>query len=263
MNKYIYIMKIRIQTVLTYRFDMILTILVQCVTMFAVCYFWLVVYGDKDSVLDVNGKSMLTYTTVSILMGNLFTMRVQERVMDSIRTGNIALDMLKPMNLYVSYLAEDFGEAVVAFFQKVLPLLVIGSCMFGVPAAASAVHFLLFLVSFLLAYFINWLLAALMGLAAFRTIQMGPMLSVKTYIIKLLSGSMIPLWFFPESLRKVLELLPFVNIYQVPLGIYIGKYQVSAALFHMSVQLFWNMALLLVFIVLQKKMAEQIMVQGG
>ncbi len=263
MEKYFYIMKIKIQTVLSYRFDVILTILGQCVTMFAVCYFWLVVYGDKESVLNVSGKSMLTYTTISILMGNLFTMNVQERIVDSIRTGNIALDMLKPMNIYVSYLAEDFGEAVVAFFQKVLPLLVIGSLMFGIPKAASAVHFLLFAGSFIFAYFINWLLAALLGLVAFKTIQMGPMMAVKTYIIKLLSGSIIPMWFFPDNLQKVLEMLPFVNIYQVPLGIYIGKYSMEAALFHMSVQLFWNLGLLFIFIFLQKAMTEQIMVQGG
>lgn len=263
MNKYIYITKIKIQTILTYRFDIILTILGQCVTMFAVCYFWLVVYGDQESVLNVSGKSMLTYTTISILMGNLFTMNVQERVVDSIRTGNIALDMLKPMNIYISYLAEDLGEAVVAFFQKVLPLLVIGSLMFGIPKAASAAHFLLFTVSFIFAYFINWLLAALLGLAAYRTIQMGPMMAVKTYLIKLLSGSMIPMWFFPEGLRKLLEILPFINIYQVPLAIYIGKYSAASALLPMSVQLFWNFVLLLLFAFLQKKMADQIMVQGG
>lgn len=263
MKKYTYIMKIKIQTVISYRFDILLTILGQCVTMFAVCYFWLTVYGDKESVLDVSGKNMLTYTTISILMGNLFTMNVQERIVDSIRTGNIALDMLKPMNIYVSYLAEDLGEAVVAFFQKVLPLLVIGSLMFGIPKAASVTHFLLFAVSFICAYFINWLLAALLGLAAFRTIQMGPMMAVKTYIIKLLSGSIIPMWFFPDNLQKVLEILPFVNIYQVPLGIYIGKYSAVSALSHISIQLFWSLSLLLIFILLQKKMTEQIMIQGG
>lgn len=263
MKKYTYIMKIKIQTVISYRFDILLTILGQCVTMFAVCYFWLVVYGDRQSVLNVSGKSMLTYTTISILMGNLFTMNVQERIVDSIRTGNIALDILKPMNIYISYLAEDFGAAIVAFFQRVIPLLVIGSLMFGIPKAASAVHFLLFAVSFMCAYFINWLLAALLGLVAFKTIQMGPMMAVKTYIIKLLSGSIIPMWFFPDNLQKVLEILPFVNIYQVPLGIYIGKYSTISALSHISIQLFWNLILLLIFVVLQKKMTEQIMIQGG
>lgn len=263
MKKYLYIMKIRIQTVLSYRFDVILTILGQCVTMFAICYFWLVIYGDRETVLEVSGKSMLTYTTISILIGNLFTMNVQHRIVDSIRTGNVALDMLKPMNIYLSYLAEDLGEAVVAFCQKVLPLLLISALMFGLPRPASSIHFLLFIVSFVFAYFINWLLAALLGLLAFKTMSMGPMMAVKTYIIKLLSGSMIPLWFFPDIMQKILGLLPFVNIYQVPLGIYIGKYSIESAFSYLLIQFFWDLALLAAFVVLERKMAEQVLVQGG
>lgn len=263
MNKYLYIMKTKIQTVLSYRFDVLSTIFVQCITMFAICYFWLAVYGETDSAQGVSGKDMLTYTTISILMGNLLTMNVQHRIVDSIRTGNVALDMLKPMNIYFSYLAEDLGEAVVAFFQKALPLLLISSLMFGLPKVASPVHFILFLFSFVFSWFINWLLAAMLGLWAFRTFSMGPMMAVKTYIIKLLSGSVIPLWFFPDMLQRILELLPFVNIYQVPLGIYIGKYSIRSSLEHMAVQLFWDVALLAVFTVLQRKMAEQVLVQGG
>lgn len=263
MNKYLYIMKTKIQTALSYRFDVISTIFVQCITMFAICYFWTAVYGETDSAQGVSGKDMLTYTTISILMGNLLTMNVQHRIVDSIRTGNVALDMLKPMNIYVSYLAEDFGEAVVAFFQKVLPLCIISSLMFGLPKAASAMHFFLFLCSFVCSYFINWLLAAMIGLWAFRTFSMGPMMAVKTYIIKLLSGSIIPVWFFPDMLQQVLEVLPFVNIYQTPLGIYIGKYSIQSALGHMAVQLFWDVALQAAFVALQRKMEQQVLVQGG
>ena len=256
-------MKTKIQTVLSYRFDVISTIFVQCITMFAICYFWMAVYGDTDSAQGVSSQDMLTYTTISILMGNLLTMNVQHRIVDSIRTGNVALDMLKPMNIYISYLAEDFGEAVVAFFQKVLPLLVISSLMFGLSKAASTMHFLLFLFSFIFSYFINWLLAAMLGLWAFRTFSLGPMMAVKTYIIKLLSGSIIPVWFFPDKLQGILEFLPFVNIYQTPLGIYIGKYSVQSALEHMAVQLFWDAVLLTLFVALQRKMAQQVLVQGG
>ncbi|MCM1126999.1 MAG: ABC-2 family transporter protein [Lachnospiraceae bacterium] len=263
MNKYLYIMKVKIQTVLSYRFDVISTIFVQCITMFAICCFWMAVYGETDSAQGVSGKDMLTYTTISILMSNLLTMNVQHRILDSIRTGNVALDMLKPVNIYFLYLAEDLGEAAAAFFQKVLPLLLISSLMFGLPKAASSIHAILFLFSFIFSYFINWLLAAMLGLWAFKTFSMGPMMAVKTYIIKLLSGSMIPLWFFPDMLQRILEFLPFVNIYQVPLGIYIGKYSAWTALEHMSVQLFWDVLLLVAFALLQRKMAEQVLVQGG
>lgn len=263
MKAYLYVAKIRIQTALAYRFDMISTILVQCIVMFAISYFWIAAYGGTESVLDISKKSMLTYATISILMGNLLTMNVQYRIVDSIRNGNVALDILKPINVYGIYMAEDIGDVINAFCQKVVPLLIISTIMFGFPKASSGVNFILFLVSFIMAYLINWLLAALMGLCAFQTLSMGPMMAVKGYIIKLLSGSFIPLWFFPQGLQNVLECLPFVGIYQVPLGIYIGKYTVENMVFRMGIQLIWVLVLLVGFIALQKKMAEKVLIQGG
>lgn len=263
MKAYLFAAKLKIQTALAYRFDMLSTIFVQCIVMFAISYFWIAAYGGTDSVLDVSKKSMLTYTTISILMGNLLTMNVQSRIIDNIRTGNVALDMLKPVNIYGIYLAEDIGELVISFFQRVLPLLLISTFMFGLPAPASVAHFALFLPSFVLAYLINWLLAALLGLWAFQAISLGPMKAVKSYIIKLLSGSIIPLWFFPYELQVVLELLPFVSIYQVPLGIYIGKYSIQEGILRMGLQLFWVLVLWGIFQAVQKKMVVRVLVQGG
>lgn len=263
MKAYFFIAKLKIQTALAYRFDMISTIFVQCIVMFAISYFWVAAYGGQESVMDVSRKSMLTYTTISILMGNMLTMNVQYRIVDSIRSGNVAIDMLKPISIYGIYLAEDIGDMVISFFQKAAPLLIISTIMFGLPKPASVPAFILFLISFALSYFINWLLAALLGLCAFQTLSLGPMMAVKGYIIKLLSGSIIPLWFFPHTLQVIFEALPFVSIYQVPLGIYIGKYAMEDMVFRMGLQLAWVLILFGIFHMVQRKMADRVLIQGG
>lgn len=263
MKAYLFAAKLRIQTALAYRFDILSTIFVQCIVMFAISFFWIAAYGGDDSVLDVSRKSMLTYTTISILMGNMLTMNVQHRIVDSVKNGNVAVDMLKPVSIYGLYLAEDIGDFVLSVFQKVIPLFIISTIMFGLPKPSSAVSLILFLISFVFAYFINWLLAALLGMCAFQTLSMGAMMAVKSYIIKLLSGSIIPLWFFPHELQVVLELLPFVSIYQLPLGIYIGKYTLDDILLRMGIQLSWVLILLIIFNTVQKKMADRVLIQGG
>lgn len=58
--------------------------------------------------------------------------------------------------------------------RKPFPLLLVGTVLFGFPAPASAVHLLLFLFSFAIGYLINWILAALLGLCAFKTLTLGP-----------------------------------------------------------------------------------------
>jgi ABC-2 type transport system permease protein len=100
-------------------------------------------------------------------------------------------------------------------------------------------------------------------MCAFKVISMGPVRNVKGFIMKLLSGSVIPLWFFPEGFQTVLEFLPFVNIYQLPLGIYIGQYTLGEMVRRTVLQMFWCAALWLIFQAVQKKAAAAVLIQGG
>ncbi|MDE7418281.1 MAG: ABC-2 family transporter protein [Lachnospiraceae bacterium] len=263
MKAYLFIVKIRIQSALAYRFNVISTILIQCLLMFAMACFWKAAYGGAEVVSGVGEQDMITYTIISVIMGNLMTMGVEGRIESSIRSGSVALDLLKPVSTYGIYLAEDLGDMVIAFFQVAVPLIILAAAMFGFPVPASTGHFILFLLSFCIGYLINWLLAALLGMLAFRVISMGPIRNVKGFIMKLLSGSVIPLWFFPEGFRVFLEFLPFVNIYQLPLGIYIGQYTYGEMLQRTGIQLFWCLALWLIFDIVQKKATASVLIQGG
>lgn len=263
MRPYLYIAKIKIQSSLAYRFDVLSTIFIQSIVMLAAAFFWSAVYGVRESAMGVTGKSMLTYVIVSSFIGCLFTNGVEERIIDSVRRGSIATDMIKPVNLFGIFLAEDLGNIASAFFQKALPLLVVASLLIHFPLPASGIHLLLFFISFLLSYAINWLLSAIFGMWAFTLISLGPMKAVKLHLVSLLSGSIVPLWFFPSWLQTVLGLLPFPYIYQLPLSIFIGKYDFITIAAQMGIQLAWVIVLLFVFMFLQRKATSRVLVQGG
>ena len=263
MKSYFFISKIKIQTALAYRFNVISTILIQCLIMYAMSCFWIAAYDGTQTVAGVSQRDMITYTMISVAIGNLLTIGVQSRIAKSVRTGSVALDMLKPVCIYGIYLAEDIGDALAALFQKAVPLVLVGTLLFGAPRPASLLHFILFLFSFAIGYIINWILAALLGLCAFKTLTLGPLANAKGFIMKLLSGSIFPLWFFPAGFRRVLELLPFMNIYQLPLGIYIGQYSMEEILLRTALQMVWCGALWLLFDILQKKASAVVLIQGG
>ena len=115
MKAYLFVTKIRIQSALAYRFNVISTILIQCLLMFAMACFWNAAYGGTESVSGVREQDMLTYTMVSVIMGNLLTMGVEGRIESSVKSGSVALDMLKPVNIYGIYLAEDLGDSSAAY----------------------------------------------------------------------------------------------------------------------------------------------------
>ena len=260
---YLYVYKIRIQRSLAYHYDVYGNILMQCIIMFAAAFFWRALYAGETVVQGVAAEQMYIYTVVSTAMSVFFMNDVEQRVMRSVEKGTIAMDMLKPISLYGIFFFEDLGKLTALLFQNLLPILLIGSLFITVPKPVSGVAFLLFLVSLIMAYLIHWLLAACFSMWAFVAINMSPLLQVKKHLIRLLSGSIIPLWFFPDWLSNVLNCLPFVYIYQLPLDIFIGKEDMSNILPRLGIQAVWVGVLFVLFSILQKNVLKKVMVQGG
>lgn len=263
MKAYIYVAKMRIQTMMAYRVHVWTFLLMQSLLMIAVGFFWRAVYGDTEAVHGVSGNVMITYTVVSMIMSALYYMGVEDRVSDAVKSGSIATDMIKPINLFKLYFAEDVGNIIFNLFFSALPMFVVAVLIFGLPVPASTEHFWLFLASFILGYGINWTFSATFSMIAFTAIDLGPVFSIKYHFVNMLSGAIIPLWFFPEWLRNVLYYLPFVYMFQEPLSMYIGKYTPEECLSKLGIQAAWFVGLLIILIFAQNRATRRVLVQGG
>lgn len=171
--------------------------------------------------------------------------------------------MMKPISLFGMFLAEDIGSIIALIFQNMLPILLIGSLMIKVPVMADIRDLPMFVISVVESFLINWLIAALFGMMAFATINNNALIQVKKHLIRLLAGSIIPIWFFPESVSKVLSALPFVYIYQLPLSIYIGRGDRTTMISQMRIQFIWLVILSALFFYAQSRITRKVMVQGG
>jgi len=260
---YGYVYKMRILKMLAYKFDVYGNIIMQCIIMFASAFFWKALYGAEGKVQGVGVDTMLVYTVVSAMMSVLFMTGVEQRVLQSVEKGTVATDMLKPVSLFGIYFFEDLGTVTALVFQNILPIFLIGSMCIAIPLPVSPNLSGLFCLSLSMAFFINWLLAACFSMWAFTAINMDPLIQVKKHLLRLLSGSIIPMWFFPEWMERLLNLLPFVYIYQLPLDIYINKHSQEILLGKMIMQFLWVVILLVLFLYLQKRTVKKVLVQGG
>jgi len=262
-KKYIYIIKTQIIKSMTYEFSVYGNIFLQTIIMITSAYFWKALYKGQESVGAVDAESMLTYIIISSMMSVLLITNVEKRIEMSVGKGTVATDMMKPVNLFGVYFAEDLGSVFALVFQNMLPILIIGIIFIKVPAMADVSALPLFVIAVLESFMINWLIAALFGMIAFAAVSIDALIQVKKHLIRLLSGSIIPIWFFPSGVAKVLSSLPFVYIYQLPLSIYIGKGERAEQIAGMKIQFLWLVALTAVFIFAQKRVTKKVMVQGG
>jgi len=255
--------KVRFLLALSYRFEVFITISTRLVLLFASVFFWKTAFAGIDEVADVNEEQMLVYSIMAIVLAIIYTFFVEDKIRQKIRQGNVALDFIKPVNVFFMYFMEDVGDSLTGVIQRAVPILVFAALFVIIPVPYSLVHFLLFIISASISFLLLWLLSALFALLYFKFIDLGPLSNVKNYLIIILSGSLVPIWFYPESVQRILEYLPFIYIYQLPLGIFIGREDFRGALIGIGLQIVWCVLTALLFNFCRKRIEKAIIAQGG
>lgn len=263
MRAYYYLAKMKLLVSLTYRFEVLTTLGTNLILIISSYYLWKTAYKGIDSVKGVNESQMITYSMISVLLNSIFNINFEQRLQDRIEKGDMVIDFIRPVNFLLCNLAEDIGETLSSALSKLLPLLLFIVTFIHSSLPLSPLAFVLFLISVIFSFIILWLLSAIIALLSFWILQLGHLSGIKDGIIFILSGRIIPLWLFPESLQKIINYLPFQYIYQTPLSIYIGKLQFKQALAAMVLQLVWIVLLGLIVCFEWSRAKKQVLIQGG
>jgi ABC-2 type transport system permease protein len=111
---------------------------------------------------------------------------------------------------------------------------------------------------------ISFLINILLGTAAFVTTNIWGLQIMKTALVGILSGYLIPLSFFGPTLRAAAAWLPFPSMLYAPLTLFLGKYHGWAeAGAILGLQAFWVLALALACAALWRKLAARLEILGG
>ena len=109
-------------------------------------------------------------------------------------------------------LAENLGSVLFQLAFCFIPALLVSVSIMGMYPPVSAGMFCFFFLSALLGYGVLWAISFAVQMTAFWLVNIWSLNTIKTVLINVLSGSMIPLWFMPEWMREVLRFTPFSPI---------------------------------------------------
>jgi ABC-2 type transport system permease protein len=263
MKVYQYFCFLKIKELLTYRFEVLFALLISMFSMCINIFLWDTIYSGVDTMKGVSVHQMITYAALSVILGQLFRNSIEYELTGRIERGDIVIDFIRPTNIIFSYLAADVGMLVSNLLQRALPMLVISMLVYPLLSVQSIAQLFLFMLSVTCSYLILWLISALFGVIGFKLTNLGNINLVKDAIILFLSGSYIPLWFFPEGMQNVIRFFPFMYTYQTPLGIYIGKYESYEALQLVGIQALWIAILSVCLWQTWRWVNRFVLVQGG
>jgi ABC-2 type transport system permease protein len=182
---------------------------------------------------------------------------------ERIRTGDVAIDLYRPVGLIGWYLAGDLGRASYHFLARGLGPTVLGALLFHIALPDGPVAALAFLVSLALAVVTSFAIRFLVACSAFWLLDQTGIRTMSGVLALFLSGMVLPLVIFPEPLRSIAYALPWASYLQTPADIWLGHRTGTAVVTGLAVQVLWIAVLLAVCQAVLGAATRKVVVQGG
>lgn len=267
--KYVSLALAAMQRGIAYRNSTIINLLTGLFWIASVYYLWHAVFradpsmGATGAVGAYTWDRMRTYILVAYGVNTLLSFYTEARLFQSIRTGAVSMELLRPLDFKTAQLAEATGAAVIEGLIGALATLLLGTFVLHILGPASLVAALAFVVSVALGFLVKFHITYLTALLCFWTTNSIGLQWTRAAVTNVFSGALIPLAFFPDWLQTVAHYAPFQAIIATPLAIYLGEAHGLAILQLLVVQLAWVMALWALTRLAWGPCVRALTVQGG
>lgn len=226
-------------------------------------YVLLALFAAQADIGGYDAAQTLTYVWVSQgLIATIFVWGWYEVAL-RIRSGDIATDLTRPLDLQLAGLAGDLGRAVYHAVFRGVPPVVVGALAFELALPADPLVWGAFVVSLALAVCLSFAFRFLYNLAAFWTLDYRGPGVVAMILVTFFSGFLVPVRFFPDWLADVAHALPFWAMVQLPIDVLLGERSGAGLLGAFAVQVVWLAVLLGVGRLALTAGTRRLVIQGG
>ena len=267
MRRHLALTRAGIMESLQYRLGTAVTLFANLIYLVLVYFLWKAIYASAGTDV-VNGMTFtdtIIYLILATALFNFLEMFVVWDMSRSIQSGKIILDLLKPMRFREYTFWSYSGSHVVLFALTFVPTFIVVMIVTR-GAIPMGINLLWFALATVLALIVNFSMEMIVATICLYTESTWGINIVKETIVLLLSGASIPLAFFPEGLRQVVDYLPFRAVYDIPLTILLeknGSDTIEGLLPMLGLQAAWALILTLAGTLFWNYSVRKITVNGG
>jgi len=214
-------------------------------------------YDSADAVTYVwLGQALLM--TVALWGGG-----TTDDLAERIRTGDVAIDLYRPVGLVGWYLAADLGRAAYHLLTRGLGPTLVGLVLFDISLPATPLAGAAFLVALTLGVVVSFGLRFLVACTAFWLLDQSGVRVMSGAFAIFFSGMMLPLVLFPGWLGTLANALPWAAFVQVPNDIWLGRHAGTDMVLALGFQILWAVVLLGCCRLVLAAATRKVVVQGG
>ncbi len=247
----------------TYRGATIAGVATNTLFGFVYAYAFSAVHDDTGPVAGFSAIETTTYVFLAqgfLMMTGAFGDR---EISERIKSGDIATDLYRPVDLQLWWLAHDFGKSCYFALARGLPPFVVCTLVFGLPLPGDPFLLSAFAASTFIAVNLAFTVRFIANLTGFWLLETRGVITLLVIMQSLLAGHLVPLYFMPEPLQSVARLSPFAGMTALPIELLLGAHRGWGLVGVFAHQLLWSAALLAVGRLVLERARRKVVIQGG
>lgn len=252
----------KFQNKMAYRLEFFMGIVNTVITIVVYLCIYKALYGSAKEIDGITFSMIATSFVISLGLQNAFGFN-EMFLQDKVHDGSITNELLKPVNFMFRLLWENIGEGLFKILFQFIPAVLIIMFYTRLEPPKSMLHLSLMIVSVIFGYLILWLISFIVQTWSFWLFSVWGIMTIKNVIVNILSGALLPLWFMPELIQKMIALTPFEAIYFTPIRIYLGTLSGRELVIEILIQVTWIFVLWMIATVFWNRGMKKLVVQGG
>ena len=180
-----------------------------------------------------------------------------------VRTGDIAVDLARPVDLQLQFAAQDLGRALAVALPRGVPILAVGALTFGLDLPTDPWAYAAGSLSVVLGVGLSFACRYLVNLTALWLLDVRGVLTTYVTVSSVLCGLIVPVHWFPPWLATLASATPFPSILQAPADVLTGRVHGGPVAGLLAVQVCWLVAMVTAGQAVQRLGIRRLVVQGG
>jgi ABC-2 type transport system permease protein len=180
-------------------------------------------YRERDQVAGLDVADALTYVWILEGMFAVVWAPWVWEMAEAVRSGEFTVELLRPGDPYLRLLAFDLGRTLSVLVTRTAPTLAVAALALPLRLPWTLSGLAVLAVSLVLAAVVSFQFRFLFGSAAFWTPDYRSMFLLVFPLLWLASGFVIPVDYFPEGLRGLVDWSPLIPLLMAPVRVATGR----------------------------------------
>jgi len=220
-------------------------------------------YRSTTSAQPMTYPEVVTYIWLGQATLLLVMFGVDRDVRTMIRSGTVAYELLRPLDLYALWFSRAVALRTAPVMLRAVPMFLVAGLFFGLQPPPSLASTGAWMAATLGALLLSSALATLLTISLLWTISGEGVSLLVPAAIFIFSGMTVPLPLLPDWAQPILNFLPFRGLADVPFRLYMGHIPPEQAIGELAHQAVWTVALVALGRWLLARGMHRLVVQGG